>query len=460
MNIIIYRNLCYYNMKNFFLYFILLLSIASTNAQTNKEIKTVANCFKDMVLVPVPVPPINHERNMSGSEIKLTDSDTNYITHINPYHLEKIKRTFYISTHEVTNAEYKLFISWVQDSLKRINLPTIPLLYCYNTSGKIEKISITPDSIQWITNLSNYSPLREKWMENYHNLLEFNSYPIVNISWQQAQAYVHWLNNRTKEVLIQNHLSANWGKFRLPESDEWEYSAMVQYRNGWWLDENQACYYTYAWEGEKLTENNNYKANFGAIIDQNSIIIKKANDDGYSLTAPIKSYKPNLLGLYDISGNVSEWTNTQITLDSIKLNYKKLYQYMLEDKYAYLLTEILKENPDWKVFEQAIDTTRNRYQISREPDILFLLPYIKEIKQKENYNIQLLSKITDGVIIKGGSWENPPCYMINTSFQVLSKNYSTPQTGFRIALTFNPELEKLLGKYLNGYSNFILSQNK
>lgn len=445
-------------MKNFLFTFILLSSIPISNAQTTKEIKTVAAGFKDMVLVPKGGHLILEE----DIRITFTDRDTNYIALINPND-EWItnKQAFYISSHEVTNAEYNIFVSWVKDSLLKTNSSITPLHYHYYSDlGKLESIAILPDSVQWINNIASANksyPL----MEQYHNSKEFNSYPVINISWKQSQAYIYWLNNRMKELLTANHLyTTEWGAYRLPEFSEWENAAMIQYKNGYWFDENQASYYTYAWEGRKLLDKDAYKANFGAIIDQNSVYVKDPYDDGHHFPAPIKSYKPNLLGLYDLSGNISEWTNTSVTLDSNKQNFKKQYQKILGDKYAYLLTELLKENPDWSLFESAIDKSKiDSYYPSKEPNMSTMLFHIKILKQHENQNTKVLSNITDGIMIKGGSWANGPCYMINTSCQVLPKSYTTSQTGFRVALTLNPLLEKMLGKYLIGYTDFIENSN-
>ena len=108
--------------------------------------------------------------------------------------------------------------------------------------------------------------------------------PVVCVSWNDAQAYVKWLGNKT-------------GKgYRLPSEAEWEYAA----RGGtttsryWGDDPNNACRYANVADTTKgpggMGWNNNHECN-----------------DGYFFTAPAGSYLPNTFGLYDMIGNAWEW---------------------------------------------------------------------------------------------------------------------------------------------------------
>ena len=98
-------------------------------------------------------------------------------------------------------------------------------------------------------------------------------HPVVQIAWDDASAYAQWMGKR------------------LPTESEWEWAS----RGG--LSEP-----IYPW-GNQSIEQAAQLANFW----QGHFPFDNRKDDGYSGTAPVKSYPPNGYGLYDMAGNVWEW---------------------------------------------------------------------------------------------------------------------------------------------------------
>lgn len=154
-----------------------------------------------------------------------------------------------------------------------------------------ETIAVYPDTLSWIHDYT-YSfndPLTEKYF--WHPA--YDHYPVVGINWKQARAFSVW---RTE--LLNSHLRSTKGgvdlaEFRLPTEAEWEWAA----RGGYALN-------PYPWGGPYTrNEKGCFLANFKPL--RGNYIA-----DGGIRTVIAAHYPPNDWGLYDMSGNVAEWTNS------------------------------------------------------------------------------------------------------------------------------------------------------
>ena len=152
-----------------------------------------------------------------------------------------------------------------------------------------ETINIYPDTLVWVRDFTYgfNEPLADYfWHPAYDN------YPVVGVTWSQAKAFNAW---RTQ--LMNNWRNSNGQsdvqRFRLPTEAEWEYAA----RGGLELS-------PFPWGGPYMRNAQgcplaNFKPMRGDYVE-----------DGGAYTVDISSYSPNDYGLYNMAGNVAEWTST------------------------------------------------------------------------------------------------------------------------------------------------------
>ena len=264
-------------------------------------------------------------------------------------------RSFYMDEAEVTNAEYLLYVQYTKDVF-----PPSEEKYkhIYN--------SVLPDTLVWRKSLGNSDIL----YENYLRHSAYVDYPVVGVSWLQANKYCKWrtdvvnlkklidkgyITNILKNDSIRNFFDTEvfladsdrlfdgdstvykrgirtrgtarnsqssfqgrkitkadgvlQRKFRLPTEAEWEYAAKANIENREYNTIRGRK--KYAWNGKYTRETSkrfkgdqlaNFRqglGNYGGISGWSS--------DGSPITIKVKSYPPNAFGLYDMSGNVSEW---------------------------------------------------------------------------------------------------------------------------------------------------------
>jgi gliding motility-associated lipoprotein GldK len=153
-----------------------------------------------------------------------------------------------------------------------------------------EELEIYPDTTVWIKDFE-YS-YNEPMHNDYFWHDAYSDYPVVGISWKQAKAFCNW---RTK---FKNDDQKSRGKqfvnqFRLPTEAEWEYAARGGIESG-----------TYPWGGPYvISDTGCFMANFKPQRGDYAA-------DQALYTVEAKSYEPNDYNLYNMAGNVSEWTNS------------------------------------------------------------------------------------------------------------------------------------------------------
>ena len=247
---------------------------------------------------------------------------------------------FFMDEHETTNLEWREYVAWLQ------------AVYSHDPRTVILAL---PDETVWRSELAYNDPFEQ----NYYTHVAFNYYPVVGVSWEQANNYCKWRTDRMNELVLlqsgviefvplgdvnanvqsnpeedylyfftttraRDYVDANRTEeedllsttellngllfdteVRLPTEIEWEYAAYGQeFLDGSYQENN-----TYPWSGgqqvrsfgEKAT-NGKFNANF---TRGRGDLIGIALNNTY--TVPVNYFQPNGYGLYNMAGNVNEW---------------------------------------------------------------------------------------------------------------------------------------------------------
>lgn len=155
---------------------------------------------------------------------------------------------------------------------------------------KKDRVLVYPDTLAWIQNFT-YS-YNEPLCRTYFWHPGYDTYPVVGVNWKQASAFCVWRSNLLNDYLNKEHQPMAMD-YRLPTEAEWEYAS----RGG--IEHS-----IYPWGGY-YTRNNR-----GCFVANFKPMRGRYTDDGSSRTSSVSSYAPNEYGLFDMAGNVSEWTSS------------------------------------------------------------------------------------------------------------------------------------------------------
>ncbi len=155
-----------------------------------------------------------------------------------------------------------------------------------------EAVPVYPDTLVWIRDFT-YS-YNEPFTMKYFAHPGFDDYPVVGVSWKQAKAFCHWrtglkaaVDNRQRETPAHD--------FRLPTETEWEIAARGGMHNNMYP---WGSYYSRNVQGCFVANFKPLRGNYVADSPTSTTTVKVGNFD------------PNPYGIYDMAGNVAEWTST------------------------------------------------------------------------------------------------------------------------------------------------------
>lgn len=308
--------------------------------------------------------------------------------------------------------------SFYMDETEIANIHWLEYLHYLNVSDSSREVYMAalPDTTVWESRLAYNDP----YVDHYLRYPGFRYFPVVGVSWTQANNYADWRTRAVNQKLLEDsgeELPETTGgriplesgvvlpNYRLPTEAEWEYAATALIGTQW-LDENQTHQRVYPWDGHALRnpygkEMGYFLANFKRGRGDYAGIAGKLND-GALITSYIYEFPPNDFGLYNMAGNVSEW---------VRDVYRPMSFQDFDD-----LNPIRRDG--------YLDETRNvatgeqYYNSDRE-------------ENPEGFT----SLITDQArVYKGGSWKDVAYWMSPGTRRYLDQDSATATIGFRCAM--------------------------
>lgn len=210
---------------------------------------------------------------------------------------------FYIDTHEVTNEEFAAFVKatgYVTTAEKTPSMEDVMAQLPPGTPPPPKEV-LVPGSLVFIP------PAKDK---KDIEALEWWAY-VPGADWRHPEGPGSSIEGKEKHPVVQisyfdAEAYAKWAGKRLPTEAEWEYAA----RGG--LEKKR-----FIWGDERPGDGKVF-----ANIWQGDFPVKNTAADGYERTAPVGSFPPNGFGLYDMAGNVWEWTQDWYRPDTFATDAK------------------------------------------------------------------------------------------------------------------------------------------
>lgn len=333
--------------------------------------------------------------------------------------------SFYMDETETSNVDWREYLHW----LKRV----------YVDYPQVLKNAL-PDTLVWRSPLG----FNEPYVTDYFRHPAYNDYPVVGISWLQANDYCQWRSDRVNEMMLvqkgilelelgqknednfntdaylagqytgkvkKNLPSLNpeqpegrpvrfedgilLPKYRLPTEAEWEFAASGLVGNTY--DERMVERKIYPWNGHNVRNaaaknRGQMMGNFVRGRGDYMGLAGNLNDEN-TFTAPVKSYWPNDYGLYCMAGNVNEWVldvyrpQSSDDVDEIRPYRGNVFKTPYDENGVFARKDSLGRIPFREVTEEEAANRRNynkSYYINyKDGDVASSLNYIEGATLKE-----------------------------------------------------------------------------
>ncbi len=383
---------------------------------------------------------------------------------------------YFMDEYEVTNLNWREYVAWISG------------VWAHDP----RKILLAmPDETVWRKELAYNEP----FVRNYYSHVAYGYYPVVGVTWKQAQAYCEWRTDRINELqlineniipfrnlktineVIKNNPDSLYAyvfstqhvgefirgiygdstsvnldgvlydaEFRLPTEAEWEYAAYGVEA----IDENVAEGQTYPWKGEQMRGWDDKKtagefyANFmrgrGDLIGQNI---------NNTLTVPVNFFPPNAYGLYNMAGNVNEWVLDvyRATSNEVVAEYNSFRGNVYESDSIYAeslldrlppMDQVMRDSMrNVLIKEKKFTETGGDYRSYMDNDRFAALG--DSILHANDESISALERARmvsdEDRIYKGGSWRDRSYWLNPATRRYMNENKCSDDIGFRCAMS-------------------------
>jgi len=394
--------------------------------------------------------------------------------------------SFYMDETEVANVHYREYTYW----MKRAYSNDYPELMA----------KVLPDSTVWRRALAYNEPL----VEYYFRHAAYNYYPVVGVNWYQANEYCKWRSDRVNEyILIKNGMlkknpnqvnedvfttttyaagqyegtpgkskrkdldPSGTGKrnvdysdgyllpnYRLPTEAEWEYAALglisnnpqpeTKRRRG---EEVITERNTYPWGAKNTTRyglRNEYQGEFLGNFKRGAgdqMGVAGGLNDNADIPAPVYSYKPNAFGLYNMAGNVSEWTlDTYRPTSHDDVSDFRPFRGNVYDTYKRNTEDGSLDDKDSIGQLERRVMTPEEIQAKENENLVLKYPDARDYGDGDStsqftYNYGVTSLINnESKVIKGASWADRAYYMSPGTRRFMQANQASSTVGFRCVM--------------------------
>lgn len=401
-----------------------------------------------------------------------TEQDVTFEHHSMPRNVTV--SSFYIDETEVANVHYREYLYWIQRTFGA-DFPDV-----YHRA--------LPDTLAWREELAYNDP----YVQYYFRHPAYNYYPVVGVSWLQASEFCKWRSDRVNEMYLieQRILEPNPSQYnednfnteayllgqyegnarkngllrdynpdgtgerkarmedgimlpdyRLPTEAEWEYAALALGGNNVEDQEMYSQRRIYPWNGSTLREarhggwQGEFLANFKRGRGDYAGLAGNLNDNAI-ITAPIYSYMPNDFGLFNMAGNVSEWTADV---------YRQLSYTDMEDLNPYrgnVFTQRILDEEGQPIEKDSLG--RIQYEVVSSEDAINrrnykrgeVIDYVDgDSTSLVQYNYGRTTLVSDNTrVYKGGSWADEAYWLAPGARRYLEEDQALATLGFRCAM--------------------------